>query len=1142
MNAIHTPGLPAEEIVSSGLSPEQRAVVRHLDATHLDAAGIDAARLAAVPGRTARVTIDGALADLADLAGPDGGFNGDALRHAVDQAVGAHEMLRTAFGPVDGYRGLRQWLLPVRPALDWSSADLRGMDEAALQDWLARLAAPLAIAEGQVLRAGLARVSDTRHVLALHASALVADEGSLRTLLATIATACVGERGEQGKRGERGDAIGFDAEEVFQYGQYVEWRAELASGEEARTGATYWRAHLGNGVAGTAVPDDLDADWQGPRLPQPLAPRAGRVEARTVLDSTVVARIVASTVGAEPLLHAVWLLLLARLNGFERFLSGWRHDCRDDYEVMRGAVGVFEKVLPMAVTLTGDTRVEDWLTHCAATAAAHVDAQEYRSVESPATTSHREAVFRWQHVAAPGVGWSVPSVEGTVEQGDDGDGDRAALSLEVHWCERVELVLNADGLRHSQQAVERLLGQLTTLVGQVLDRPHAAVRELDPVGAEERAALLRGAQGERRHVGALTVSQHVAEWAALSPQAPALEAGGIVLDYRALNQRANRLARAMASLGVTPGSLVALNLPRGADLIVAMLAAWRAGAAYLPLEPGWPEARRRALLSDAAPALVLSATPQSSEPSFRAATLTGDVLTSAGQAAIDLRELDGALPATQPRLGDLAYVLYTSGSTGRPKGVAIEHGQLLNYVVASTAAMDLAASRRWGLTSSVVADLGNTALFGALFNGACLIVASEDDTRSPAAFARFVETAGIDALKIVPSHLEALLEGEAAGEAPRLPRTLVLGGEAAPRALIERLRRLAPDTAIHNHYGPTETTVGVLVHRVRASDLQGGDALPLTHVLPNNRVLVLDEAMRLVPAGGQGQVHVGGPQVCRGYLGREVPGAFVDDPFHPGERLYPTGDVARVLAEGGWRLVGRADHQVKVRGFRVDPAEIEVALLTLPEVRQAAVLTEQGAAGEVELVACVVLDTSGGDATGTATNRAHQADQAGRTGHLREALKALLPSHMVPTRLHALDAFPRLANGKLDRAAIVALAAGAAASALESSRDGDAAAPRAPRDALESVLSQGMGLLLGRGPIGIDEDFFELGGHSLMVIRLVARLRKLLGIEIEPGLVFDHPTVAELAAALRAGPWDTSGFERLAATDWQSAETATVPH
>ena len=1155
MNAIHTPEIAAAAaLTSSGLSPEQRAVALADPSAAL----------------TAWVRIGGPL-------------DAVALRRAVEQAVAEHDLLRTAFGAVDGYRGLRQWSLPATPVLDWQGADLRNADMAdsmanstsdgadgregglhgreegvsALHAWLGALATPLAIDEGRVIRAGLARLGEARHVLAVHASALVVDAGSLIALLARVAEIATA------------DATGT---EHFQYAQYVDWRAELASDDEAQAGNAYWQRHFA-GTADDAVAGSTTgavgvvralnvADWQAPRLARPLAPRAGRVQARAALPADLVRRLTdanananangdgdgdgdgdASAAGPERLLHAVWLLLLARLNGFEPFVAGWRHDCRADYDLMRGGMGLFEKILPMAMTPRPEARFSDWLAHCAAIATNHVDAQEYWPVDAPPTTAHREAVFGWREAVPPAAGWSAPEVE--LPESD------VALSLDVHWGPRPELVLNADGTRHSRTAVERLLCQFTTLLHAALDRPQAEMHALDPVGETERAALLAW-RGERRDVGTLTISQHVAEWAALSPQAPAVEAQGETLDYRSLNQRANRLARAMTALGVTPGALVALNMPRSADLIVAILATWRAGAAYLPLEPHWPEARRQALLADARPALVLHATSLGGMNAVdvalhcRAAVLAGESLSPAAEPVVDLRTLDANMPPSVAGLGDLAYVLYTSGSTGQPKGVAIEHGQLLHYVVGSSAAMDLAASRRWALTSSVVADLGNTALFGALFNGACLVIAEDAETRDADAFARFIDGRGIDAIKIVPSHLEALLDARS----PRLPRTVVLGGEAAPRALIERIWRLAPDTVIHNHYGPTETTVGVLVHRVRPSDAHGADALPLTQVLPNTRVHVLDEAMRLVPAGAQGQVHVGGPQLCRGYLGREVPGVFVDDPFQPGERLYRTGDVAQVLAEGGLRLIGRADHQLKLRGFRVDPAEVEGALLTLPGVRQAVVLGIPGASG-IELTACVAMAEDGAGA------------DVG-LGGLREALKSLLPSHMVPARVMRVDDFPRLPNGKLDRAAIATLVASALTSpptknptstssvvvpgalgALDalSGTSGpmasvQAASAGAPRDALETVLSQGMGLLLGRGPIGIDEDFFELGGHSLLVIRLVARLRKLLGIEIEPGLVFDHPTVAELAAALRAGPWDTSGFERLAATDWQTSETA----
>lgn len=1084
MNAIHLPPQAVPAAQSHALSPEQRAALATLDRA---------------PGLTAHVRIEGPM----DSA---------VLRRVVEQVISGHEVLSTAFGPMDGYRGLRQWTLSPRPTLDWSEQRLEGDEHETLAAWLTGLEAPLDLAHGRCVRVGLARLPQTRHVLALRLSALVADAGSAQVLLSQIANLYARHCAQADT--DRPEVGRDDTSDPFQYAQYVEWRADLAAEDEAASRIAYWQDHL-SGPGGRTLAA------RAPLWPAPLAPAAGRVQARRVLEPSLTRRVTAGALGTERLLHAVWLVLMARINGFEAFLSGWQHDCRDDYPIMQGAVGRYEKLLPVAVMVDADTRVADWLSHYERMAAAHVQAQEDWPVDAPLLGEPLDAVFHWRAQAEGAAGWSCPVIAPT----------EGALTLEVRGGGSIELLIHADGRRHSQQAVERMLDQFMTLLAQMLAQPEAPLRALDPVGPQERAALLQWSAGAPHDFGAMSVSQHIATWAERTPQASALACDGSVLDYRTLNERANRLARAMGALGVQPGSIVALNLPRGADLIVAILAAWRAGAAYLPLEPTWPEARRQALLDDARPALLLTAD-----------MLTGDQLTPPGQPTLDLRTLDGAMPARPTRPTDLAYVLYTSGSTGQPKGVAIEHGQLLNYVAASSVAMDLAASRRWALTSSVVADLGNTALFGALYNGACLVVARDEDTRDPAAFARFVQTQRIDGLKIVPSHLEALLEGPPV----TLPRTVILGGEAAPRGLIHRIHQGSPQSVVYNHYGPTECSVGVLVHRAQAQDLDGNadGALPLTQVLPNNRVLVLDEAMRLTPAGAVGQVYLGGPQLCQGYVRPSAqampPGdshrpathrteAFVADPFHPGEWLYRTGDLARVLPEGGVRLVGRADHQVKIRGFRVDPAEIELALLSLPQVRQAAVLPVSGPGGEVALWSCVV------PAMG------HDWDPVG----MREQLKSMLPAPMVPAHLQCVEELPRLPNGKLDRAAIRLL--GPSSASPSSSRSISAGADdhgphSAPRDALETVLSQGMGLLLGREPIGIHDDFFELGGHSLLVIRLVARLRKLLGIEIEPGLVFDHPTVAELAAALRAGPWDLSGFDRLAATDWQRTETSTAAH
>lgn len=1007
---------------SSPLSPEQRALLEYLG-------GEERVRHAI---HVLRVDVD-------DNVTPE------RLRVAVAQVLQDHGILSAAIRHVPGYRGLRIHNMNERTPGTWlviedddDSAKFRRM--------------PLDVGNGALWRGAFVRRNGARPVLYLAVSALVADRGSLADLSGRIASAYAGQAG---------------AEEVFQYEQYTEWRRELNADDAAAVERRYWQRYL----------NDTDA-WTAPRLvyrrsgaPEPASERFCAVDR---IDAALMARAVevatAAGVRLEVLLQTVWWVLQARLTGFNRYAAGWQHDCRSDYDVMRGAVGVFDKVLPLVIEGGGDEPFAAWLARMAACASAHIEAQEHCPIDALTSTAHLAIGFSYCDRTSPlcATSWRVVELPGPMPCFE--------LALQIDALgDGVELAVYADASLYPRRGIDRLLSQYVALLHGALEQPGSPVSELPWIGESEWRALQVDWHGPNVDFGEQGIAQRIAHWAQATPNALAIVAGAQRMTYAALDARANRLGHWMRSQGVEVGALVALELPRSPDLIVAMLAAWRIGAGYLPLEPEWPAARRQVVLDDAHPALVLCTVQVADIGPWRAALVGG----------IDLDTFAAEPPHYTPRLDDPAYVLYTSGSTGQPKGVVIEQRQLLNYVAAASSAMDLANCRRWGLPTSVVADLGNTALFGALFNGSCLVLADANEARDSAAFARFMADHDIDALKIVPSHLEALLECDV----PRLPRTLVLGGEAAPRALIERIALLAPECTVYNHYGPTEATVGVMVHRLdRGESVQ--DVLPLTGVLANNRVYVLDTALRPVPAGGLGELYVGGAQVCRGYLNREVEGVFVADPWQPGQRLYRTGDLAWVLPEGGVRLAGRADHQIKIRGYRVEPSEVEAGLLSLPGVRQAVVIARGGTAG-TELVAFIA--SGGADASDISV--------------WREQLAKLLPEHMLPATHVLLDEFPRLPNGKIDRLALVEM------------HDATPQAPGAglePGSPLETVLAESMAALLGHKQVAADADFFELGGHSLLVIRLVARIRKLLNIEIEPGLVFDHPTAQTLAAALCA--------------------------
>ncbi|WP_339413668.1 non-ribosomal peptide synthetase [Pseudomonas sp. EA_35y_Pfl2_R5] len=970
--------------------------------------------------------------------GLNGALDEERLRQALLTLLARHESLRMALRPSPLYRGLRQQ--PVAADLDWHTLDLRTAADS-LETCVAELCAqPFALDNGRLLRSVLVRLDERDWQLALSLAPSAGDRLSLETLFAELP--------------QLYDQPYAELEAVFQYSQFIDWRAELAADPEAETGRAYW-ADLGLEQLpalrlGYRRQDQADSN-QG-CLSQAL-PAALAAELERLAE--------AQQQPLPTLLQAAWWALLARIGGQPAFVGGWQHDCRRDYEALAGGVGVFDKVLPLPLRLALTEPFSQWLQRLAVLLEEHVGAQEYWPLTEP-QQAHLSVGFALAgqpaEQQAAGLSWCALALPGA--------DPRFEQALQVQMADNgVSLALHHNSVRYGQDDAQCLLEQYLCLLEQLPARPDAPLAELNlsPVAHRSRQLALCGAV---RDFGSTSLPARLAHWAATTPEAEALHAGDLRLSYRELNERVERLAAALQARGVGAESRVALLLPRCGELVLALLAVLRAGGAYLPLDPTWPAGRLNKILADAQPQLLLSEFPREylhGQNFLRLADLLND-------SQVELAPLDSI------HLDHAAYLLYTSGTSGEPKGVVIEHGQLLNYSAAVSEALELGDCKRFALTSSVAADLGNTSLFGALWNGACLIVASDTDSTDAAAFARFVRAQRIDCLKMVPSHLAALIEDDTAS----LPAALILGGEATPRALMERIRRLAPTCRIHNHYGPTESTVGLLVHSLGQTSCEG-DSLPLDRALANSYAYVLEtsaEGLRPAPLGVVGELYLGGAQLSRGYLNRESD-AFIDDPLRPGRRLYRSGDRARLLPDGRLQLLGRIDQQLKIRGFRVEPGELEAALLALRGVSQAAVKV----VGE-QLFAYVVSERP--------------------TDELLSELRGQLPDYLQPTRLFKLTALPRMANGKIDRQALP-----------DPSNQDDDSEIQAPRDALETLLADLYAELLERDAVGTTQSLFDLGGHSLMVIKLCARLRKLLQIEVAPGLVFDHPSVAALTQALR---------------------------
>ncbi|MFE0459601.1 amino acid adenylation domain-containing protein [Kitasatospora sp. NPDC058965] len=574
--------------------------------------------------------------------------------------------------------------------------------------------------------------------------------------------------------------------------------------------------------------------------------------------------------------------------------------------------------------------------------------------------------------------------------------------------------------------------------------------------------------------------------AAATPVATAVLSAAGKLSFAALNARANRIAHRLRALGVGPEAKVVVVLDRSPDLLAALLGVWKAGGAYVPLDPGFPVARLARVIGDSGAALVLTDTAH-------ATALTG--LDQRNWLLLDRdAELLAAQPATAPAVtldpANLAYVIYTSGTTGTPKGVEITQGGLANYLAWTVAEY---ASRGTGgapVFSSVAFDLVVPALYTPLLAGQPVHLLPAD--LAPADLGKHLADGGpYSFVKLTPAHLEVLLQQLTGGQLAGLAGLLSVGGELFPGRLVNSWLEQAGPTGIRfvNEYGPTEITVANSFHTV--VDPQP-EVVPIGRPVPETSMYVLGPDLERLPDGVPGEIHVGGAGVARGYTG--LPGLtaerFLPDPYGtPGSRMYRTGDIGVLLADGTVDYRGRADSQVKIRGYRIEPGEVEVVLGAHPDVAGAAVLAREDVPGEVRLVAYAV----------PAAGREFDA------GVLREHLAAQLPEYLVPAALVRLDAFPLTPNGKLDRAA------------LPAPENGPAAGATAPRTPLEETVAGLFAELLGRESVGVEESFLELGGHSLLVIRLIGRIRSVLGIELPIDAFFAEPTVAAIAARLASG-------------------------
>ncbi|MDQ6606642.1 MAG: amino acid adenylation domain-containing protein [Actinomycetota bacterium] len=1006
--------------------------------------------LAAPEGPDGRVQATVSLVGSIDAAG---------LRQALGLAVARHEILRTTFVRQPGI------LVPLQVVGDelepaWETVDIAALPaperaERVAEVCAAELRMPLDFAAGPLLRAVLITHGEDAATLVLTVSSLCADAASAGLLVREIAHHLTGQ--------------GSVAEEPLQYADFAAWQVELQGAEdvEAMAAREYW-----SGMAGVSSPT-LPFTTSGSGLP--LATE--HVPLAADLASTLNEGAKDFGVSVDTLVHAAWCLVIARSTATETPTLTFVGSARRHAD-LGGAIGALSGSVPLSTELPAEGTFAEVLQSLDAARAAAPVWQDYAPAEAGAAVSIG-------FVSADGVHVTDAELSLRLERViDTGRG----LGLALTCCSGEgdpRLELSFDPAWHDRQDVQRLARRLEHALQVLAADPGIAVVDLDILDESERRRLLVEFNPSSAPVPAGAAHELFARAAAQSPTRTATIDEHGSLTYAELEARANQLAHHLRAAGVIPGVAVGLYTERDNEMLVGLLGILKAGGAYLPLHHEHPPARLGQQLETAGATVIVSQEP-----------LLGHLPEFAGRIILldrDRAALDGE-PETAPEItvgGDeLAYVIYTSGSTGTPKGVGVTHANLVNY--ATFIAGALGADREplsFGLVTSISTDLGNTSVFGALCSGGTLVLLSPAAVADGAALARELERAPVDVLKITPSHVGALLAG---GDARVLPRRwLVLGGERAPWDLIARVRKIS-QVPILNHYGPTEATIGCCTFPV--GDGPGPFApatVPIGRPIANSSCYVVDDRLRPVPLGVPGRLFIGGAGIARGYVGQPELTAerFGPDPFaeQPEARMYETGDLARWLPDGTLEFLGRDDEQIKVRGYRVEPAEVEAALRSHPAVSDAVIVTQAGASGDLRLVAYC------------ATTGAVSPDE------LRSHLANWLPEFMIPPVIATLDVLPRTPSGKVDRRSLPdpATLTGQAASAHV-----------APRTPIEEAVAAMWAQTLGLERVGVTEDFFEIGGHSLVATQVVAQVRSGLAVDLPLHSLFTCPTVESLAAEI----------------------------
>ncbi|MGA5817950.1 amino acid adenylation domain-containing protein [Kitasatospora sp. NPDC094028] len=988
----------------------------------------------------------------------------EALAAALGDVVGRHESLRTVF-PEDGGVPIQRVLEGVAPELT-----VREVAAGELETALSAAAAVGFELESEIpLRAELFVVSTDESVLLLTIHHIAADGWSMVPLSADLAAA-------YGAR-VRGGAPQWEPLAV-QYADYTLWQQGLL-GEEGDPESliarqlAFWKSELADVPEELNIPTDRQrpaaASYRGASLGFTVPPEVHRGLQSLARESGATLYMV---------VQAGLAALLTRLGAGEDLPIGGAVAGRTD-EALDDLVGFFVNTVVLRTDTSGDPTFRELLGRVRESdlaAFAHQDVPFERLVDAVGANRSlaRHPLFQVMLVLQNNeqAHFTFADLRADWRRADPGV---AKFDLSFELTERAEGGLEGQleysGDLFERETAERICERFVRVLAAVAAEPDQRLGRIEVLDADERRKVMEEWNHAPRAVAALTTAELFAARVAAAPDAPALAFEGGCYSAAELDARSNRLARHLVDLGVGPESFVALALPRSVELVVAVLAVWKAGGAYLPVDPAYPADRISYMLDDARPLLVLTRSDVADRvPAGRPVTVLDD---AAVMTSVEAQSPAGL--AVTAGLSNPAYLIYTSGSTGRPKGVVVSHSGIANLLAFQVELTEVGVGSRVLQFVSPSFDGAFWELCMGLFSGAALVVVPAERLQAGGELERTLTEFEVTHVALPPVVLSAMepKDGLLSGGC------VISGGEALSGEVVARW---SPGRRLVNSYGPTEATVCA----TNTAALSGSATPPIGFPVFNARLYVLDPGLRPVAPGVAGELYVAGPGLARGYLGRPGLSAerFTADPYGPaGSRMYRTGDLVRWRADGQLAYVGRADHQVKLRGFRIELGEVEAALAGRPGVGQVAVLIREDQPGVRQLIGYVVASD------GAVLDPAE----------LRAGVGESLPDYMVPSAVVVLDAFPVTPNGKLDRKALPA-------PDLSTMTTGTAA-----RDGREEVLCGLFAGLLGLEGVGVHDSFFDLGGDSIVSIQLVSRARK-AGLVITPRQVFEHRTVAALAA------------------------------